>query len=160
MTVLPARRSADRALPDRRRVLQAAGIAGGLLSAGATAACSSGSEGDGGSGDEGSGDGDSGGEELPTVTVPVAEVPVGSGIVVENTYAVVQPAEGEFHAFSAVCTHEGCLVQNFTPTEIVCPCHSSRFSTTDGTVISGPASTALAAAVVTESDGELTISPA
>lgn len=139
---------------NRRRLIQAAGIAGGLAGIGLTSACSR-------DNDESSGernaesDGDSSGG---AVTVAASEVPVGSGVVVDNTYAVVQPSEGDFRAFSAICTHQGCTVGTFTETEIVCPCHSSRFSTADGSVLSGPAEEPLPAAQVAAAGGELTIS--
>lgn len=72
--------------------------------------------------------------------VPAAEVPVGGGVIVDGDPAVVvtQPEEGTFKAFSAICTHQGCTVTN-VDTEIVCQCHMSRFTLTDGAVVSGPA---------------------
>jgi Rieske Fe-S protein len=51
----------------------------------------------------------------------------------------VQPEAGSFKAFSAVCTHQGCAVKSVTNGDIVCPCHNSIFSVTDGSVKSGPA---------------------
>ena len=39
------------------------------------------------------------------------EIPVGGGIVLTDARIVItQPSQGEFQAFSAVCTHQGCLV--------------------------------------------------
>ncbi|WP_349826702.1 ubiquinol-cytochrome c reductase iron-sulfur subunit [Brevibacterium litoralis] len=103
--------------------------------------------------------GGTGGAAAAGITVPVADVPVGSGVIVEEV-VVTQPTEGEFHAFSAVCTHQGCLVNQVTETQIVCPCHGSQFSTTDGSVIAGAAESALPAATVEESEGTLTVTPA
>ncbi len=130
--------------PNRRRVIQAAAVTGGLAGVGLTAACSS---------------DDSGGESSPTFTVAASEVPVGSGLVLDNTYAVVQPTAGDFRAYTAICPHQGCTVREITETEIICPCHSSRFSTADGTVMSGPTDVPLKEAQVTEADGQLTIGP-
>ncbi len=45
---------------------------------------------------------------------------------------------GELRAFSAVCTHLGCIVQWKKDEGIfLCPCHAGKFDT-NGNVISGP----------------------
>jgi Rieske Fe-S protein len=72
------------------------------------------------------------------------DVPVGGCFVAAAAKVVVtQPTEGDFKAFSAVCTHQGCLVESSSEGEIPCPCHLSRFSLEDGSPLSGPASAAL-----------------
>ena len=43
------------------------------------------------------------------------------------------------HAFSAVCTHQGCTVSTVAGGTIDCPCHGSRFDATTGQVRAGPA---------------------
>lgn len=51
---------------------------------------------------------------------------------------VLQPEAGRFNAFSAVCTHLGCIVQwQNDEGEFLCPCHAGRFSA-QGKVLSGP----------------------
>jgi thiosulfate dehydrogenase [quinone] large subunit len=56
----------------------------------------------------------------------------------------VQPTKGSYRAFSAICTHAGCTVQFDEASEsFVCPCHGSVFSARAGTVIGGPAPSAL-----------------
>lgn len=44
---------------------------------------------------------------------PASEVPEGGGKVYsEQKVVVTQPEPGEFKAFTAVCTHQGCLVSS------------------------------------------------
>jgi cytochrome b6-f complex iron-sulfur subunit len=51
---------------------------------------------------------------------------------------VLQPEPGDFAAFSAVCTHLGCVVKWVADKqEFLCPCHGGKFST-EGTVLGGP----------------------
>lgn len=69
-----------------------------------------------------------------------ADVPVGGCFVASDAKVVVtQPTEGDFKAFSAVCTHQGCLVETSSEGDIPCPCHGSKFSIEDGSVVQGPA---------------------
>ena len=51
---------------------------------------------------------------------------------------VTQPTEGEFKAFSAVCTHQGCLVASVSDGTINCDCHGSKFSIETGDAEAGP----------------------
>ncbi|HEX3715922.1 MAG TPA: Rieske (2Fe-2S) protein [Trebonia sp.] len=91
-----------------------------------------------------------------TLLGEAAEIPVGGGKVYTAAKVVVtQPAKGEFKAFSAVCTHVGCLCNQVANGTINCPCHGSKFKITDGSVVTGPAPTALAAAAVTVADGKV-----
>ncbi|MFB7293483.1 Rieske (2Fe-2S) protein, partial [Actinacidiphila glaucinigra] len=65
------------------------------------------------------------------VLVKAADVPVGGGTVIADKKVVVtQPTAGEFKAFSAVCTHEGCLVNTVSDGTINCPCHGSKIRIT------------------------------
>jgi Rieske Fe-S protein len=70
---------------------------------------------------------------------------------------VTQPTRGVFKAFSAVCTHQGCLVAGVANGLIICPCHNSAFSATDGSVLAGPAPQPLAARTVTVTGSTLTV---
>ncbi len=151
--------------PSRRQVL----LTGGIVAAAAavTAACgSSGSAssttGAGGSTPAGSsapaGSSPAAGSGGPT-TVAAADVPVGGGVILADPKVVVtQPAAGEFKAFTAVCTHQGCTVASVADGVIVCPCHGSRFSITDGSVEGGPAPAPLASVPVSVSGGTITVS--
>jgi Rieske Fe-S protein len=79
-----------------------------------------------------------------------SDVPVGGCFVVSAAKIVLtQPTEGDFKAFTAVCTHQGCLVETSTEGDIPCPCHGSRFSLDDGSPQSGPAKAALAPVEIT-----------
>lgn len=127
----------------RRSVLRGAGVAG--FGAPLLVACGSGDGGIGSAGAE--------------VTVDSGDVPVGGGTILEDELVVVtQPAEGEFQAFSAVCTHQGCPVQSITDGEIVCNCHGSRFSIEDGSVLAGPADAPLESRSVSVDGGTVTVS--
>jgi nitrite reductase/ring-hydroxylating ferredoxin subunit len=87
-----------------------------------------------------------------------ADVPVGGGTILKDEKVVVtQPTKGEFKAFTAICTHQGCTVGSVTGGEIVCPCHDSHFSITDGSALSGPASAPLAAKKVSVTGGRISV---
>ncbi len=74
-----------------------------------------------------------------------ADVPVGGGMILAKQELVItQPTKGEFKGFTAICTHAGCTVTSVTDT-INCPCHGSQFSIDDGSVVGGPAPSALPA---------------
>lgn len=78
--------------------------------------------------------------EEPVGGVDLDSVPVGGGLVLGGSKVVVtHPTSDQFKAFSAVCTHQGCLVGDVKDNVIACYCHGSRFSAEDGSVISGPA---------------------
>ncbi|MFC6155023.1 Rieske (2Fe-2S) protein [Nocardioides yefusunii] len=87
-----------------------------------------------------------------------SDVPVGSCKVFSDPKVVVtQPTAGEFKAFSAVCTHQGCLVSSAPDGNIPCRCHMSFFSPTDGSVVDGPAKGPLTAVDITVADGEIRV---
>jgi Rieske Fe-S protein len=78
------------------------------------------------------------------VLTRTSDVPVGGGVVLADQDVVVtQPDAGEFRAFSATCTHQGCAIGDVRDGTINCPCHNSRFSISDGTVVDGPAESPL-----------------
>jgi Rieske Fe-S protein len=85
-----------------------------------------------------------------------ADIPVGGGKIYTAAKVVVtQPAKGEFRAFSAICTHVGCLCNQVANGTIDCPCHGSKFKITDGSVVTGPAPTALPAKAITVTGGKI-----
>lgn len=78
--------------------------------------------------------------------VALSKVPVGSAVVVKNakgeSVVVAQPTAGTVVGFSASCTHQGVTVA-VDGKQLVCPRHGSRFQTSDGTVLNGPAEKSL-----------------
>jgi Rieske Fe-S protein len=62
---------------------------------------------------------------------------------------VTQPKKGEFKAFSAICTHQGCTVNKVADGTIDCPCHGSKYRITDASVVHGPAPRPLPAKKIT-----------
>jgi cytochrome b6-f complex iron-sulfur subunit len=76
------------------------------------------------------------------------KLPVGQGDVVavgSKPVIVVNTAQG-VKAYSAICTHLGCIVAWDGPANtIVCPCHDGRFNPSTGAVQSGPPPAALPA---------------
>ena len=108
------------------------------------ASSGSGSGGGGGGGGSSNGGGGNGGGGAALTTT--AKVPVGGGTVLTGQKIVVtQPKAGTFAAFTAVCTHLGCLVDSVSGGTINCPCHGSQFSITNGSVVTGHATSPLAA---------------
>jgi Rieske Fe-S protein len=74
-----------------------------------------------------------------------SDVPDGGGKIIDGLNIVItQPQAGSFKAFTAVCTHEGCIVSTVSGGTINCPCHGSKFSIKDGSVVNGPATRPLA----------------
>ncbi|MEO3762555.1 Rieske (2Fe-2S) protein [Streptomyces sp. B8F3] len=131
-------------LTARRTVVAAVG-AGGLTAA--LAACGDDPGDGGGSGDSGSAElkPEEGGEDGPQLGT-TDEVPEGGGKIFKDQKVVVtQPEPGEFKAFSAVCTHQGCLVSSVEDGTINCACHGSKFAIADGSVAKGPATQPLPA---------------
>jgi nitrite reductase/ring-hydroxylating ferredoxin subunit len=79
----------------------------------------------------------------PAAGQPLAktsDIPVGGGkIFADQKVVVTQPNQGEFKAFSAICTHQACTVAKVEGGTIHCLCHGSKFSITDGSAMNPPA---------------------
>jgi Rieske Fe-S protein len=130
--------------PSRRIVFQGLGALGTAV---ALAGCGS----DDG-GDEETETPDAGSELATT-----SEVPVGGGLILaEQKIVITQPTEGDFKAFTAVCTHQKCVVAEVQET-INCNCHQSKFSIEDGSVQDGPAPSPLEEIAI-EVDGDKIVS--
>jgi Rieske Fe-S protein len=86
-------------------------------------------------------------DTVPAGSISLEDIPVGGGVfVAEPPIVVTQPSEGEVVAFSSICPHQGCKVNQVFDNQIFCPCHGSIFSALDGSVIVGPATEGLSAA--------------
>ena len=145
----------------RRRVLQ--GVAGvGVLGVAGTvlAACG---------GDDDPGTTPTGGESTPAETTDggaggdaiasTADVPVSGGLVIDSDDPIVitQPAEGDFKAFTAVCTHMQCTVARVEDNVIKCPCHGSTYDASTGEPTGGPAPAALAPIEITVDGDQISL---
>jgi Rieske Fe-S protein len=141
--------------PSRRNLLTglaAAGVAVPVLTA---CGSSSGTDATGTTG----GTGSSGGGTTAGGGIPTSEIPVGGGKIFKNQEIVVtQPKAGEFKAFSAICTHQGCPVTQIEGGTIDCLCHGSQYSIADGSVQGGPAPAPLPEKTVTVTGDTLTVS--
>jgi Rieske Fe-S protein len=93
-----------------------------------------------------------------TVLGAASDIPVGGGAIYTAAKVVVtQPASGQYKAFSAVCTHVGCLVNKVANGTIDCPCHGSEFRATTGAVVTGPAPSPLPAKQIKIVDGQVVL---
>ena len=123
---------------ERRTVLQAGGLVavGGLV-----AACgSSSSSAEASAAAPAASAAASGGAAAAGSLASTADIPVGGGMIIADPAVVItQPTEGDSKSFSAICNNQGCVVGDVSNNEIICPCHGSKFSATDGSVINGPA---------------------
>ena len=87
----------------------------------------------------------SAGSNGPPVLASTTDIPVGGGkILTDKKIVITQPQAGSFDAFTAVCTHQGCIVGTVSGGTINCPCHGSKFSIANGSVVNGPATAPLA----------------
>jgi nitrite reductase/ring-hydroxylating ferredoxin subunit len=96
----------------------------------------------------------SAGQEL----AKTGDIPVGGGkIFADEKIVVTQPTEGEFKAFSNICTHQRCPVANVSGGTINCSCHGSKFSITDGAVQNPPATQPLPEKQIKVSGDSITV---
>lgn len=132
----------------RRTVLKGAAALAGAAGAGLTlAACST---------ETNSGAGSPAVPQEPVELGAATEVPVGGAKLYREKKLIVScPAEGQYKAFSAQCTHAGCVLDKIVEGEGNCPCHGSRFDVTTGKVLKGPATDPLPAVPVKAENGKL-----
>ena len=147
-----------------------------LVACGGGAGGSGGGSGGGDSGGGDSGGGDSGGGNYSggsdggskkssggdaaggTAIASESEVAPGSAIKFKDSgkpAVLVHLDNGDFVAYSAVCTHQGCDVA-YQGGELACPCHGSVFDPADGAaVVTGPATRPLPEIPIKVQGGEV-----
>jgi Rieske Fe-S protein len=145
----------------RRRFIRLGTVLGvGAASASVLAACGSGGSKESGSKESGNGSGGggadggggsnessgggsngaqgSGGQAL----AQTSEVAPGSALKFKNSgtpAVLVHLQSGDFVAYSAICTHQGCTVA-YKNGQLACPCHGSVYDPSNGAqVVAGPA---------------------
>ena len=78
----------------------------------------------------------------PTEVGNVDDFPLGSGrvvVVAQEPVIIVNTPAGGLKAFSAICTHLGCIVFWHPERQVIhSPCHDGLFNPVTGDVISGP----------------------
>ncbi|HZC83771.1 MAG TPA: Rieske (2Fe-2S) protein, partial [Rubrobacter sp.] len=113
-----------------------------------------------GSSGGGSGGGKSGGDAGAGGTAIASESEVAPGRAYKfkdsgNPAFLVHLDNGDFVAYSAICTHQGCTVA-YKNGNLACPCHGSVFDPANGAaVIAGPAPSPLPEIPVKVEGGEV-----
>jgi nitrite reductase/ring-hydroxylating ferredoxin subunit len=138
--------------PSRRALLAGAGVTCAALLAG----CSTQDASNGGAAPTPSGTATSAGVSAPATggaapgaLAATSQIPVGGGKIIDGPNIVItQPQSGSFRAFSAICTHQGCIVSTVSGGTINCPCHGSKYSIKNGSVVRGPAPSPLTAIAI------------
>lgn len=98
-------------------------------------------------------------EKEKKLSIPEKELTEGAKFLeFAGTAAVlIRKKGGEVVAFSAVCTHLGCIVQwENDKQSLLCPCHGGRFNA-EGVVIAGPPPKPLPKIPVTVANGFITL---
>jgi Rieske Fe-S protein len=152
---------------DRRAVLRGVAVTGAISAVGPLlAACGSNESGNGSAGSEPTADDTSSPRQSETgngngggdVLASTSDIPIGGGTVFSDEEVVVtQPEKGEFLAFTAICTHQGCTVNEVADGTINCPCHGSMYSIEDGSVVGGPAPAPLEEKAITVQGEEIVL---
>lgn len=133
----------------RERFIRLGGALGVGAATASVAACGGGSGGGSGNRNAGgggnSGGGSGGGANASgggSAVAQASEVSPGSAVEFQDggeDAVLVHLDNGDFVAYSAVCTHAGCTVA-YRDGELACPCHGSVFDPANGAeVVTGPA---------------------
>ncbi|MEV0257092.1 Rieske (2Fe-2S) protein [Streptomyces sp. NPDC050732] len=132
--------------PARRTVLRAAALAP-AVGLGLTA-CSS---------------GDGSNRSVPTAPVDLGkadDVKVGASKLYKDSNVVVSRiSDDEYKAYSTICTHARCPIQNLEGHKLVCQCHGSQFDAMNGKVLKEPAVEPLVELPVKVENGKIVAGP-
>lgn len=95
----------------------------------------------------------------PTIVGTVEDFPAGTGKIVsvdDKPVVVVNTKAGGIKAFSAICTHLGCIVYWHPEKNVIhSPCHDGLFNPVTGAVVSGPPPRPLPAYELAIKDGKV-----
>lgn len=69
---------------------------------------------------------------------------LGTGIFMFEKFILIK-SSSSLKVFSNKCTHAGCRINQEIAGQLVCPCHGSRFDSSTGKVLQGPAGLPLSA---------------
>ena len=90
--------------------------------------------------------------------VAASDLPPGRAVRFSDTNGdpawLLHEPNGDFRAFSAVCTHAGCAV-DLSGGQFVCPCHGGSYSAATGAVLGGPPPSPLPALPIKVVDGDV-----
>jgi Rieske Fe-S protein len=73
----------------------------------------------------------------------------GGKVFPDQQVVMTQPSQGTFACLSAVCTHQGCTVDEVKDGTNNCPCHGSNFKIADSVVADVPATKPLEKKTIT-----------
>lgn len=99
------------------------------------------------------------GYQGPTRVGTIGDFPVGTAKIVpvnDKPVMIVNTQAGGLKAFSAICTHLGCIVYWDGPKNVMhSPCHDGLFNPVTGAVVSGPPPRPLPAYELALKDGSV-----
>ena len=95
-----------------------------------------------------------------TVITTINDLAVGQSLEFTSSAGIsailFRISEDKVYALSRICTHEGCSVDfDMNQNRLICPCHGANYEATDGSVISGPTTQALAKIKVAIKDDKI-----
>ena len=95
-----------------------------------------------------------------TVITTINDLAVGQSLEFTSSAGIsailFRSSEDKVYALSRICTHEGCSVDfDMNQNRLICPCHGANYEATDGSVISGPTTKALAKIKVAIKDDKI-----
>ncbi|MEU5686975.1 Rieske (2Fe-2S) protein [Streptomyces venezuelae] len=107
--------------------------------------------------------GDGSNRSAPTAPVDLGkadDVKVGASKLYKDSNVVVSRiSDDEYKAYSTICTHARCPIQNLEGHKLVCQCHGSEFDATNGKVLHEPANEPLPEVPVKVANGKIIAGP-